>query len=83
MKPRIITVNDKMQRGYRYALVAPTGRAFDPEFRPELTPKEMLELGGFAAISWAGAWRTMRARSGAERPSAGTCPGPRPSADVA
>lgn len=46
-RPKIVTVNDKMQRGYRYALVAPTGRNFDPEFSPELTPKEMLKLGVF------------------------------------
>jgi hypothetical protein len=42
-----ITVNDRMQRGYQYELVAPLGRKFDPEFRPDLTPKEMLELGVF------------------------------------
>lgn len=36
-----------MQKGYRYALVAPTGRGFAPDFTPELTPKEMLELGVF------------------------------------
>ena len=44
---RIVVVNDRMQRGYRYALVAPMGRNFDPEFRPELTPKQMLRLGVF------------------------------------
>ena len=44
---RTVTVNDKMQRGYRYALSAPTGRNFDPEFQPELTPREMLTLGVF------------------------------------
>jgi hypothetical protein len=32
-------LNDKMQRGYRYAPTAPMGRNFDPEFRPELRPR--------------------------------------------
>ena len=36
-----------MQRGYRYELVAPMGEDFDDDFSPELTPKEMLELGVF------------------------------------
>jgi hypothetical protein len=44
---RIVTVNDKIQRGYSYILTAPAGRNFDAEFRPELTPKEMLALGVF------------------------------------
>ena len=42
-----IFVNDRMQSGYRYERVAPIGRNFHPEFRPELTPKQMLELGVF------------------------------------
>ena len=42
-----MTVNDRMQHGYRYALTEPAGLNFDPEFRPDLTPKAMLELGVF------------------------------------
>jgi len=34
-----------MQRGYSYSLLAPIGRDFDTEFRPELCPKQMLRLG--------------------------------------
>jgi hypothetical protein len=44
---RVVVVNDRMQRGYRYDCVAPVGRAFDPDFRPELTPQQMLVLGVF------------------------------------
>jgi hypothetical protein len=42
-----IVVNDKMQTDYRYVLTEPAGKNFDAEFMPELTPKEMLELGIF------------------------------------
>jgi hypothetical protein len=48
MRKRTIAVNDKMQKGYRYVLTAGTGRSFDPEFKPQLTPAEMLKLGVFA-----------------------------------
>ena len=44
---RVVTVNDRMQKGYRYELVAPPGRNFHPDFRPELTPAQMLALGVF------------------------------------
>ena len=44
---RAVVVNDKMQRGYRYRLTARPGRDFDPEFRPDLSPKAMLALGVF------------------------------------
>ena len=44
---KIITVRDTMQHGYRYVLVAPMGADFDPRFKPDLSPKEMLALGVF------------------------------------
>jgi hypothetical protein len=47
MRRRVVIVNDKMQKGYRYVLSEPIGRNFDPEFRPDLTPRQMLELGVF------------------------------------
>jgi hypothetical protein len=46
-RKRIVVVNDKMQKRYRYELSAPMGRNFDPEFVPQLTPREMLRLGVF------------------------------------
>ena len=47
MRTRTVTVSDKMQKGYRYELSAPAGRQFDPDFKPQLTPAEMLRLGVF------------------------------------
>ncbi len=47
LRGRVVTVNDRMQHGYRYQLTAPAGGDFDPEFAPELTPRQMLELGVF------------------------------------
>lgn len=46
MKEKRIEINDSMQSGY-YLLTEPVGKNFDSEFKPELTPKEMLELGVF------------------------------------
>lgn len=44
---KIVTVNDKMQTNYRYHLNEPVGQNFDPDFKPDLTPQQMLELGVF------------------------------------
>ncbi|MBI5134207.1 MAG: hypothetical protein HZA81_02360 [Candidatus Taylorbacteria bacterium] len=44
---RSVSVHDSMQKGYEYELVEPMGENFDPEFRPDLTPREMLSLGVF------------------------------------
>ena len=46
-RPYEVVVNDLMQSDYRYTLSEPEGENFDPEFQPELTPKEMLEMGVF------------------------------------
>lgn len=47
LKKKIIKVDDSMQKNYTYELVEPVGKNFDPEFKPDLTPKEMLALGIF------------------------------------
>lgn len=47
MTRRPIVVNDQMQQGYVYLLIEPAGENFHPDFRPELTPKQMLALGVF------------------------------------
>ncbi len=44
---RKITVNDLMQKNYQYTLSEPIGKNFSPEFKPELTPAQMLEMGVF------------------------------------
>jgi len=46
-RKKTVTIHDRMQKRYRYMLVAAVGRGFDPEFTPELTPAEMLRLGVF------------------------------------
>ena len=40
-------VNDKMQQGYEYDYQSPMGTGFASDFQPQLTPKQMLELGVF------------------------------------
>ena len=47
---RTVTVNDTMQRGYRYERTQPMGENFHPEFKPQLTPPEMLALGVFDGV---------------------------------
>src|SRR3954447_16995664 len=46
-KNKSVTVNDRMQKEYYYELSEPVGRNFDPDFKPELTPQQMLALGVF------------------------------------
>jgi hypothetical protein len=47
VKPKRVVVNDRMQRGYTYLLTEPVGRNFDAGFEPQLTPRELLEMGVF------------------------------------
>jgi hypothetical protein len=43
----IVVVNDLMQQNYKYLISEKEGKNFDPDFNPQLTPREMLELGVF------------------------------------
>ena len=44
---KFVIVNDKMQKGYKYELSEKPGKNFHSDFRPDLTPKQMLSLGIF------------------------------------
>ncbi len=47
MKKQIVVERDLMQLDYVYFLTEQVGKKFHPEFRPQLSPKEMLGLGVF------------------------------------
>ena len=47
---REVVVHDLTQRNYRYTCTAKPGKDFDPLFKPQLTPKQMLTLGVFGGI---------------------------------
>ncbi len=47
---REVVVYDTMQDGYTYVCTEPVGKHFHPDFKPQLTPKEMLELGVFGGL---------------------------------
>ena len=49
-KPVEVFVNDRMQKKYRYTLTCREGKGFHPDFKPDLTPQEMLELGIFGGV---------------------------------
>ncbi len=42
-----VTVHDSMQQDYVYFLTEPEGKNFDLDFKPELTPSQMLKIGVF------------------------------------
>lgn len=45
-----VRVKNKMQNGYEYELSEKMGKNFDKEFKPDLTPKQMLGLGIFGGV---------------------------------
>ncbi|MCA9375715.1 MAG: hypothetical protein KC925_01495 [Candidatus Doudnabacteria bacterium] len=52
--PQHVRYSDNWQQGYEYVLTEASGRGFDAEFAPELTPKEMLKLGVFGGAYFQG-----------------------------
>lgn len=44
---RTVTVHDRMQSAYSYEISELMGEFSDPQFRPDLSPKQMLSLGVF------------------------------------
>jgi hypothetical protein len=49
-----ICYSDKFQKNYRYELVEAKGKKYHPDFKPELTPAEMLKLGVFGGAYFVG-----------------------------
>lgn len=47
MRRLSVHVNDLMQQDYVYYLTEPAGQNFHSDFKPELTPQELLEMGVF------------------------------------
>ena len=47
MNRQRVVIEDLMQKDYSYFLTEPVGQNFQRGFYPELTPKELLELGVF------------------------------------
>ncbi len=46
-RKRVVVVNDTMQQKYSYHCAAKAGKEFAADFKPDLTPKQMLALGVF------------------------------------
>jgi len=51
---RSIVYSDRFQKRYAYCLTEQKGKNFDKDFRPDLTPREMLELGVFGGAYFIG-----------------------------
>lgn len=48
--PKKIVVNNIFQKNYTYILSEKMGKNFHPDFRPDLSPREMLHLGVFGGV---------------------------------
>lgn len=44
---KVVIVHNRLQDGYTYEITEPVGKNFAINFTPDLSPKEMLELGVF------------------------------------
>lgn len=53
---RIVYSSDILQPDYKYKILVPQGDSFDPEFNPDLSPKEMLKLGIFGGCYFYGGY---------------------------
>lgn len=51
---KTIKYSDSFQKNYAYTLTEKEGKNFDPEFKPDLTPKQMLGLGVFGGAYFIG-----------------------------
>lgn len=49
-----VSVYDRMQKGYVYTLTEPMGKHFAADFKPHLSPKQMLALGVFGGVYFDG-----------------------------
>ena len=50
MRSKVVIVNNIYQKNYRYKLTEPAGKNFAIDFKPDLTPKQMLRLGVFGGV---------------------------------
>lgn len=53
-KPVDVVYSDTFQTRYAYTLTEPEGKHFDPDFKPHLTPRQMLALGVFGGAYFIG-----------------------------
>ncbi len=54
MRKKFLKESDNFQKNYKYKLTEPEGKNFDKEFKPDLTPKQMLKLGVFGGAYFIG-----------------------------